>query len=572
MIGPLSGTRTGVMSRRCSSLHLNGVSTPSPEHFDPRWPGSCLRRCRRTLALGLLLGAIAAALPPASGRANGLGDAWGSFERSLATFDPVGRHVLAPIQRRLPALTLNGSYYLWCDLLVTKDQRVGYRHKDFRALQFQNLLELELRYRFSESFELTNISHFLYDAVYDIQDSTGLFADRVDEDFRVYHDFDRIVRELYVSYRRPTLDVVIGKQQIVWGKMDGRYIDVINAIDARESVQLEASDYEFRRLPAWMANLTYFFGSSSLNFLWIPDFQSDRRPAYGSPWFSPQIPPEDAEAKQNPTLLEGLETPDGDTRLPVQEPDWKDIEDHEFAVRLDVPTGAFTWGLIYYYAWDRVPDNYIVGLEDDGEHLIFQPRYSRLHHFGLTADYSSDLPSLPLIGQTPLVLRVEALLTHGVHLTDSDKREAAEAGLPSSGLSERDTLRAAVALELALPRNTTLIFQPSFYFTFDWDDSLGSGFGSAFRDEWGLIPILSISHPLRATHDRLNLSITILPYVSGPQRGFQGVKTKLIASYEFSQFIVGRLIYTDYSGGDETDLYGRYEKWKNIGVELKYEF
>jgi hypothetical protein len=117
------------------------------------------------------------------------------------------------------------------------------------------------------------------------------------------------------------------------------------------------------------------------------------------------------------------------------------------------------------------------------------------------------------------VLRVEALLTRGVHLTDSDKRKAAEAGALNSGLSKRDTLRAAIALELALPRNTTLIFQPSFFFTFNWKESLGSGFGSAVEDEWALIPVLHISHPLRATHDRLKLSVTISPYISGPQRG-----------------------------------------------------
>jgi hypothetical protein len=412
-----------------------------------------------------------------------------------------------------------------------------------------------------ESFEFTSVTHVLYDGVYDIQDSTGLFADQYNDDFRYYNDFNRIVRELYVSYRRPTLDVVIGKQQIVWGKMDGRFIDVINGIDARESVQLEASDYEIRRLPAWMANLTYFYGGASLNFLWIPDFQGDQRADYGSPWFSPLKTPADTVAKDNPALLYGLETSNGDALLPVQTPDWDDIGDHEFAVRLDVPTGALTWGLIYYYAWDRVANNFLV--VPDEEDPVYEPRHSRLHHFGLTADYSSTLPSLPLIGRSPLVLRVEALLTHGVVLTDDDD---------PAGLSERDTLRAAVALELALPRNTTLVFQPSFFFTFDWDESLGSGFGSAVEDEWALIPVLSLSRPLRATNDRLTLSVTVLPYISGPQRGLQGVKTRLTASYVFSQFIKGKLTYTDYSGGDDSDLYGQYKKWKNIGVELQYDF
>ena len=77
------------------------------------------------------------------------------------------------------------------------------------------------------------------------------------------------------------------------------------------------------------------------------------------------------------------------------------------------------------------------------------------NHFGLTADYSSTLPSLPLIGRSPLVLRVEALLTHGVVLNDYDELAAAEEpeeGDPlPDGISERDTLRAAVALELSLP-------------------------------------------------------------------------------------------------------------------------
>jgi hypothetical protein len=493
----------------------------------------------------------------------------------MATFDPVGRHLLAPVEKRVPALTLNGSYYLWADVLATRDGHVGFRHKDFRALQVQNLLELELRYRISENAELTSITHVLYDGVYDIQDSTGLFADRVNETFRYYHDFERIARELYVSYRTPKLDVVIGKQQIVWGKMDGRFIDVINAIDARESVQLEASDYEVRRLPAWMVNVTYYFGGSSLNLLWIPDFVSDRRPKRGSPWFSPIIPPEDAVAKEDSALLDEQKTPMGDILLPVSKPDWDDFVDHEFAVRLDVPTGNLTWGLIYHYAWDRSPDDFIVGRKVDEEgdaRLIFDPRFVRLHHFGFTADYASALSSVPLIGDLPVVLRVEALLTKGVRFADSAKQDAARAGAVTSGISKRETLRAAIALEFSLPRNTRLIFQPSFFYTFNWNENLGAGFGGAVGDEWALVPVLHIEHPLRATRDRLRFSATIAPYFSGPERGLQGVKTKLVASYEFSQFITGRLIYTDYSGGDRTDLYGQFRKWDNVGVELRYEF
>ena len=93
------------------------------------------------------------------------------------------------------------------------DQRVANREKDFRFLQLQNLFELEMHYQVSPNIEITNVNHFLYDGVYNWQDSAGLFAPRVSETMRHYHNFDRIVRELYVSYRTHSLDVVLGKQQ-----------------------------------------------------------------------------------------------------------------------------------------------------------------------------------------------------------------------------------------------------------------------------------------------------------------------------------------------------------------------
>ncbi len=211
---------------------------------------------------------------------------WSRFDRFLATFDPAGRYVRQPIERQIPALTFKGFYRQWTDISLTSNQSgksVGFRKKDFRFLQLQHLLELEAHYQVSPNIEITNINHFLYDGAYNWQDSSGLYADRRSETLRAYHNLDRIVRELYISYRTHNLDVVIGKQQIAWGKMDGRFIDTINAIDNREGAQVEASEYEFRRLPVYMLNTTYFFGANSLNFLWIPHFEQDRSAVFGTP-------------------------------------------------------------------------------------------------------------------------------------------------------------------------------------------------------------------------------------------------------------------------------------------------
>ena len=116
-----------------------------------------------------------------------------------------------------------------------------------------------------------------------------------------------------------------------------------------------------------------------------------------------------------------------------------------------------TWGLIYYYAWNKNPTSFIVdrtGLDTDADgnfDLIFQPRFTRLHHLGITADYASALSNMPLVGELPIVLRVEGLWTKDVPFADFDHQQRARDGYLNSGIIRRDTLRAAIALEFAFP-------------------------------------------------------------------------------------------------------------------------
>ncbi len=504
------------------------------------------------------------------------GDYWSRFDRFLATFDPAGRYVRQPIEKQIPALTFKGFYRQWSDVLLTGDKRVANRDKDFRFLQLQNLFELEMHYQVSPNIEITNVDHFLYDGAYNWQDSAGLFAPRRTETLRDYHNFERIVRELYLSYRTHSLDVVLGKQQVAWGKMDGQFIDIINPMDRRESVQLEAGDFEYRRIPTWMANVTYFFGANSLNLLYIPNFEQDRQAVPGSPWFSPSVPPRDTVIKVNEDILEGRANARGDIIRKRKRPSTGDWGDHEYGARLDVSMEPLTWGLIYFYAWNDNPNNFITGRvnpdEVSDERLIFRPRHTRLHHFGVTADYASSLSHVPIVGELPVVLRVEGLWTKGVHFTDSVRVSDARNGHLNSGLITRDTIRAAIAVELAFPGNTSVIVQPSLFYTFDWRKTLGNGFGGGVGDEWNVIPVFFIERPFRFPRDRLRLSLTVAPYLSGPVKEWQGIKTKVIASYNFSQFITGKLIYTAYSGGSRRDIYGQYDKWDNIGWEISYEF
>jgi hypothetical protein len=487
-----------------------------------------------------------------------LGDTWSRFDRALSILDPAGTYVSQPIEKALPALSFKGSFRQWSDINLHRNQKVGFRNKDFRFLQLQNLLEIELRYQLTDNLEVTNINHFLYDGVYNWQDAGGLFAPRISETARHYHNFERIVREFYLSYRTHDFDVVVGKQQIAWGKMDGRFIDMINPMDVRESVQLEASDFEMRRLPTWMANVTYFFGAHSLQMLYIPNFEQERLPTVGSPWFPPSVPPLHAVVNRR------------------KRPSAGDFGDHEYGARLDISMDPLTWGLIYFYAWNDNPNFFITGraITDDTIIPILTPRHTRLHHVGVTADYATTVTGVPVVGDLPFVLRVEGLLSTNVKFTDSRRQAAALSDGTGSGLIGRDTLRAAVALEFALPGNTSLIIQPSLFLTLDWRKSMNSsGFGGATAgNEWNLLPVVFLERPFQFTRDRLRASITVFPFLGGPGQHYEGTKTKLVMSYKFSRFITGRVIYTSYDGGGRNSTYGQYNKWDNIGWEVSYEF
>jgi len=509
------------------------------------------RNRRFTTVVGLVLAV------PIQLHAGALSDAFSQFDRAMATFDPLGTYVRAPIERAVPDLRFKGFVKQWSDVLLDRHGTVGFRDQDFRFLQLQNMLELEAAYHVAEGLDINGITHFMYDGAYEWQDSNGLFADRVDRSAELYHDSERILRELYVSYRRPHFDLMLGKQQIAWGKMDGQFIDVINAMDRRESVQLETEDYEIRRLPTWMANATFHFGANSVQLLYLFDFEHDRLPLPGSPWASPLVPPVAS-----------------DIVLPVRRPEASDFDDHQYGIRFDRTAGALSYGFIYYYAWDKNPVEHVVGTSVIGGDTLLrlQPLHERLHHAGVTADYAFTLSDVPWVGTLPTVLRVEGLYSNGVRFADFTKRELARTGLALDGTSKHDTLRAAVATEFGLPGRSTFIFQASYFHTFDWRPSLGPGFGGGFADEWTLIPVVFFSRPFGFTRDRLAMELTLFPVVSGPERDWQGLKSKLRLSYKFSQFVRGQLIYNGYDGGGDQETYGQFNQWDNIGWELSYEF
>ncbi|PWG74898.1 hypothetical protein DF186_15510, partial [Enterococcus hirae] len=87
---------------------------------------------RNNIRLKLLV-MIAGAASPVTGVAASGGFA--EFESKLATFDPGGRYLTKPFERRVPGLSISGSYFLWADNLVSGKEDIGFRDRDFKSLQ-----------------------------------------------------------------------------------------------------------------------------------------------------------------------------------------------------------------------------------------------------------------------------------------------------------------------------------------------------------------------------------------------------------------------------------------------------
>ncbi|MBF0194449.1 MAG: RNA polymerase-associated protein rapA [Magnetococcales bacterium] len=122
-------------------------------------------------------------------------------------------------------------------------------HKAADLFKFENSLNLFINGEFTEE---TNM-HLQLNLVYD---SEG-------EDGYQYHEMDTqndVLRELYVDTRAGSMDLRIGKQQVVWGTADGiKLLDIVNPTDWREFVQNTTED---ARIPVWMIKAEHDVGEN----------------------------------------------------------------------------------------------------------------------------------------------------------------------------------------------------------------------------------------------------------------------------------------------------------------------
>lgn len=508
----------------------------------------------RSVVLTVAACCSAGALCAAPAAAGSIADAFGAFDRSMSEFNPIGHYLIDPIHKAVPRLHLSGSIRLDANLNTHHDDHdlgVANIRKDWRAQKIEWLCELEASYRLSDNWELVGVAHFLYDAAYDWQHSRGLYADSVDRTSHYYHRGEQIMREFYLKGFVGNFDIYLGKQQVVWGKMEGRVLDIVNPMDSREAPAAEwQNDYEYRRIPLWMANVTYHWSDYSLQLLWIPDFEEAYSPLVaGSPYRPPFI--------SIPAVA----------RFTDSDKPSSSFRDHEWAVRLNMEKGNWEFSLVYFYTWSDSPTNFrrrfrLTSPRNGLVNLEVEPKYTRLHQFGAMAE-----TSFYALGHHWVVSNEVVYTLNKYYSVDDESLLPWKLG---DGVRKgNEIFFGSRWMTSFFDGALNTIFQPLLKYATGFNHHYSTP-GSNQKLLYGALLVLSQEYAF--TNNRLSSTYYCLGFAnSHPSSTDEGVRQLIELKWRVSDYIT-TMLYYEWFNGDHMGIYGGYSKYDNLGLYLKYEF
>jgi hypothetical protein len=454
----------------------------------------------------------------------------------IGDFNPIGKHVSTPLEEAFPGLRIKGFINSITQINTTATDHLagGARNKDWRLQKQEFRAQLELKYQLNENLEFVNVNNFQYDGAYDFQSAEGLYRSGSPNQVN-YTQGKRIVREAYVRGNYGEINFTIGKQIVNWGKMDGKVIDIVNGADGRDVVDFHIGDYEWRAIGQWMANVAYRpLENLTVNLLWNPDFQPNVGPAYGSPYWFPWVPSARYGTPLSPEVV-----PSG----------FHSFTESEAGVRVDSTIGGLSLSGIYYNGYDRDPVFY----KSDGMY-----HHERLNRLGYAVDYGTSV-----FGQR-LIIRSEGLYSNGRSFNTTDPLVHPFA---PNAIVKKDQVKLGLALETSFfsdENKIDFLYQPIWTNTLDYNFHL---VGVPSRNDF--LHVINLSHAVRATNDKLTLGATF--YIHGGSNN-GGWSANYAAGWKFNDYLKATLAYTDYQGNNDQIPWGVYNKWKNVGLDVKYEW
>ncbi len=153
-------------------------------------------------------------------------------------------------------------------------------------------------------------------------------------------DLEIGLRQAYIDIFFNSMDIRIGKQQIIWGKADGVFItDVISPKDLREFLLPEFDEI---RIGITSLKADYYIGDSTIEFVWVPVFTPTRFPDEDSIW--------------NPGFDLPLQPEFDYSREEVS----KSVKNSEVFLKYSAVTSALDFDIMGGYMWDDDPTMHTV--------------------------------------------------------------------------------------------------------------------------------------------------------------------------------------------------------------------
>jgi hypothetical protein len=209
---------------------------------------------------------------------------------------------------------------------------------------------------------------YFYDSVFDLHD---YFPTSVSENMRDLIE----IRELVLDIPIGSLDIRVGKQQVVWGEVIGTFIaDTINARDLREFI---LQDFDRIRIPEWAVDALYTIDETTLQLVWLPFPRMNRLAVQGAEY----------------------EFINPDVRVPISgglaaEAPVTSLQNSEIGGRIQFPVGGLELSTFYFYGWDKTP---LASIRQQDELFFLEQEYFRSHRIG--GSFSKAYDSVVLKGE-----------------------------------------------------------------------------------------------------------------------------------------------------------------------------
>lgn len=256
---------------------------------------------------------------------------------------------------------------------VPVDLSFGVGTRDLEVMQIQ--LEVEPRWDFAFGDRGSAVTSFRLrlDTEDELEPGSPDFANYspISNPLLLGSDGTVELRDFYYEHRLDSGLLRLGKQQIVWGRLDGiKILDVLNPQTFREFI---LDDLEDSRIGLWSAYVDLTLGSWRAEFTAIPDITSHDIPEPGA-WFELRAPRFRFGA---PVGSDGLPT--------FTDRDADVFDDMAFGARFSRYFGGVDLSALVYTGRDHEPLGRVV--IDDGAPAVEQ-YYRRRDVLGLSAESS----------------------------------------------------------------------------------------------------------------------------------------------------------------------------------------